>query len=326
MRTVLRLVGVLVGIVLLLAVGVYLWASGATDRALAATYEAHSVDFPIPFPLSGEETAALGLDGEGARLAAGERAIERGRHLVSARYACTECHGANFAGGVMVDAFPIGTLLGPNLTAGEGSRTAGYTAADWDRTVRHGILPDGRPSVMPSEDFQQMSDQELADVIAFIRAQPAVDNAVPPPSFGPLGLILIATGEFPLPVTRIATHDAPHPRSPPETAPTPEFGAHLAATCTGCHGENLAGGPIIGGDPSWPPARNLTSHASGLGAWSYEDFVAAMREGVRPDGTQLLPPMTLIFPYAQQMTDVEMQAMWAHLRSLPAVETGNGVE
>ena len=67
-------------------------------------------------------------------------------------------------GGVMVDAFPIGRLLGPNLTGGAGGRTRTYTAADWDRAVRHGILPDGRPSVMPAEDYRLMSDQELADV------------------------------------------------------------------------------------------------------------------------------------------------------------------
>lgn len=321
MRTAMKLLGLLVALVLLLAASTYVWASLATRRALATTYQAHTIDFPIPFPLSDEEVADLGLDAEGARRVAMERAVERGRHLVNARYGCTECHGGNFAGGVMIDAFPIGTLLGPNLTAGAGSRAVGYTTADWDRTVRHGILPDGRPSVMPSEDFRLMSDQELSDVIAFIRTQPPVDATIPPPSFGPLGRMLVATGRFALPVTRIESHDAPHAALPPATEPTAEFGAHLAATCTGCHGVNLAGGPITGGDPSWPPARNLTPHVSGLASWSYDDFVAAMRQGVRPDGTRILPPMTLLQPYAQQMTNVEMQAIWAYLRSLPAVQT-----
>jgi hypothetical protein len=44
-----------------------------------------------------------------------------------------------------------------------------------------------------------------------------------------------------------------------------------------------------------------------------------MRDGVRPDGTALLPPMTLVAPYAQNMTDIELQAMWAYLRTLPSV-------
>ena len=41
-----------------------------------------------------------------------------------------------------------------------------YEPADWDRIVRHGLLSDGRPAAMPSEDFQMMSDQELSDIIA----------------------------------------------------------------------------------------------------------------------------------------------------------------
>jgi cytochrome c553 len=322
MKSVLKVAGVLILILVLAGAGALVWASSATGRTLSATYDAHTLDFPIPFPLSDEEIASLELDAEGAERVATERAVERGRHLVSARYACTECHGANFAGGVMVDAFPIGSLLGPNITEGAGSRTLAYTAADWDLTVRHGILPDGRPSIMPSEDFRLMSDQELSDVIAFVRSHDPVDNTVPAPRFGPLGKFLIATGQLPPPVTRIDSHHSPHLDVPPAPEPNVEFGAHLAATCTGCHGHDFSGGPIAGGDPAWAPARNLTPHASGLESWSYENFVAAMQQGIRPDGSDILMPMRLIMPYAQRMTDVELEALWAYLRSLPPVATG----
>jgi mono/diheme cytochrome c family protein len=158
-------------LVLLVAVaGVYIWASLAASRALSTPVDVHSVDFPVPPPLEPSEIASLGLDEAAARQLAQERAVERGRHLVMARYACVECHGQNFGGGVMVDAFPLGRFLGPNLTTGEGSRTRDYQPHDWDRIVRHGVLPDGRPAVMPSEDFQRMSDQELADIVAYIRS------------------------------------------------------------------------------------------------------------------------------------------------------------
>ena len=98
-----------------------------------------------------------------------------------------------------------------------------------------------------------------------------------------------------------------------------EFGEHLAGICTGCHRENLAGGPIAAGDPSWAPARNLTPHSDGLAGWIYEQFIAAMRDGIRPDGTELLMPMSLMLPYARRMTDVEMEALWTYLQSVPAV-------
>ena len=76
--------------------------------------------------------------------------------------------GADLSGGVMMDAMPVGRMFGPNLTLGEGSVTREYTAADWDRAVRHGVGTDGRPLVMPALDFQLMSDQELADIVTYI--------------------------------------------------------------------------------------------------------------------------------------------------------------
>lgn len=320
MKTLAKVLAVLVVVLVVLAGAGYVWASMSASRTLATIHDAHVVDFPIPFPLDAAEVAELGLDEQAARQLATDRAIERGRHLVSARYPCVECHGANFGGGVMVDAFPLGSLLGPNLTAGEGSRTLDYTAADWDRIVRHGILPDGRPAVMPSEDFQLMSDQELSDIVSYIRSNPAVANTVPPSTFGPLGKVLLATGEMIPSAIRIASHTTPHLAQPPAAAVSTEFGRHLAGVCTGCHRDDFSGGPVIGGDPSWPPARNLTP-AGEVGTWTYEQFVHALRDGQRPDGTAILPPMNLMASYAQSMTDVELQALWAYIRSVPPADT-----
>lgn len=320
MKTLLKIGAVaLIGLVLIGA-GFFVWASMASSRVLARTIETHSVDFPVPFPLTDEEIEMLDPEADVERVAY-ERALERGRHLVESRYACSECHGRDFGGGVMVDAFPIGTLLGPNLTSGEGSRTAGYSPADWDRIVRHGVTPEGRPAAMPSEDYRLMSDRELSDIIVYLRAQPPVDNEVPPIRLGPLGKILVATGQLPLSADLIESHNEPHAVVPPPTAVSEEFGRHLAGVCTGCHRDDFSGGPIASGDPSWPPAGNLTPHADGLAEWSYDDFLAAMREGRRPDGTAIGAPMTLIMPYAQSMTDVEMEALWVYLRSIPARPT-----
>lgn len=317
-----RILKVLSAALLILAVcggGLFLWASAGSARVLSRTFETHRVDFPIPFPLADDEAAALGLDDMEAEALARQGALERGRHLVTARYACSECHGADFSGGVMVDAPIMGRLLGPNLTSGAGSRTVGYTPADWDRTVRHGVRPDGRPTAMPSEDFQRMSDQELSDIVTYIQSLPPVDHAVPPVTLGPLGKVLVATGRLPLSADLITSHDRPHPAVPPATEVSVDFGRHLTAVCTGCHSADLAGGAIPGGDPSWPPARNITPHQTGLGSWTYEQFVTAMVEATRPDGTALLPPMTLVTPYARSMTEVELGAIWAYLRSVPPV-------
>lgn len=321
MKSLFKVLGLFVGLVVLAAVAAFVWAGTATNREFERTYETHRVDFPVPFPLSAEELAELGIAEDPGNAIALERARERGEHLVHARYGCVDCHGADFSGGEMIDAFPIGTLLGPNLTAGEGGRTAAYSPSDWDRAVRHGVLPDGTPSVMPAGDFLRMTDQELSDIVAYIGSVPPVDNEVPPPAFGPLGRLLVATGQLPIPAEEIADHDAPHERIPPPAEVSLEFGRHLAGTCIGCHGTDLAGGPISGGDPSWPPARNLTPHPEGLEAWSLGDFLTAMRSGTRPDGSALREPMTFVIPGAQAMTDVELEALWTYLQSLPPTPT-----
>jgi mono/diheme cytochrome c family protein len=319
MRTFLKIVFALIVVVVLLAVGAYAWATITTNGKLDRVVDTHRVDFPIPFPLDAAELAASGSSEAAAQQLANERAVERGRHLVSSRYACAGCHGANLGGGVMVDAFPIGTLLGPNLTTGKGSRTLEYGPADWDRIVRHGVKPDGHPAVMPSIDFVRMSDQELSDIVSYIRSLPPVDNTVPAPSFGPLGRVLFATGEIEASAFLIAAHHEAHRVKPPPTEATVEFGQHLAAVCTGCHRPDLSGGPIKGGDPSWPPASNLTPHLDALGSWTQEQFVRALREGVRPDGTPLRPPMSEMPEFAKRMADVELTALWMYVRSLPPV-------
>ncbi|HKT59841.1 MAG TPA: cytochrome c [Gemmatimonadales bacterium] len=323
MRKALRIVGIVVLVVIVAALGFYFWASATASRKLARIYQVHTVEFPIPFPLAPEEVVRRKLTPGEADSVAREEALARGRHLLTSRYPCTGCHGSRLGGGTMIDAPPIGRILGPNLTGGRGGRTAGFRAADFDRIVRHGVKPGGFPALMPSVDFHRMSDQELSDIIVYLRAQPPVDSVVPPPALGPLGKILVATGKVRFSADRIAADAAPHEVMPPPTAPSVEFGRHLATTCTGCHGENLAGGPIGGGDPSWPPAANLTPDASALGSWTFEQFAAALREGKRPDGRPLAEPMSGVSSYTRNMTDVELEALWKFLRSVLAVPSRN---
>ena len=316
---VLRILGIAVAGLILAGVGLYALASYATSRKLSKGYATHTVDFPIPFPMSNEEVRTDRLTAKSADQKVAAEAIERGRHLVASRYACGECHASDFGGGIMVDNLAIGRILGPNLTAGEGSVTVGYKAADWDRIVRHGVKRNGTAALMPSQDFQQMTDQELSDIVVFLRSQLAVDRQVAPSKLGPVGKVLIAVGKLPLSADLIGSHDRPHAASPPKVEATVEFGRHIAGTCIGCHRNDLGGGPIVGGDPSWPPAANLTPGPEGLGEWTFTQFARAMREAKRPDGTTLRRPMTNVSSFARTMTETELQALWSYLRSVPAV-------
>jgi hypothetical protein len=204
----------------------------------------------------------------------------------------------------MVDAFPIGSLLAPNLTLGEGSRTTAFKPRDWDRIVRHGVLQDGHPAVMPSEDFQSMTDQELSDIVSYIRSLPPVNNTVPRSTFGPLGKILVATGQMKFSATVIPNHPEPHAARPPEAA-SAEFGKHLA----GVHGmprPDYSGGRY-GGDPAWPPAQPHARRDRSERVDLRSVHHGAVEQPA-PDGTAPGPddPLALV---RKNMTDVERRAL-----------------
>lgn len=100
------------------------------------------------------------------------------------------------------------------------------------------------------------------------------------------------------------------------------YGRYLAAGCTGCHGLGYSGGPIPGAPPSFPPAANLTpDNASGLGRWSEADFLRALREGVRPDGSTINPVMP--WKNFARMSDTELKALYLFLQQVPAQPRGN---
>lgn len=66
-------------------------------------------------------------------------------------------------------------------------------------------------------------------------------------------------------------------------------------------------------------AANLTPDMeTGLGRWSEDDFVQTIRTGRRLGrGRPLLPPMPI--PVYSQMTDEDLKAMFAYLKSLPPI-------
>lgn len=69
-------------------------------------------------------------------------------------------------------------------------------------------------------------------------------------------------------------------------------------------------------------AANLTSDKeTGIAEWSEENFIQAMRTGKhqgQPNGRDILPPMP--WTNLKAMTDDDLKALWAYLKSIPAVK------
>lgn len=241
-------------------------------------------------------------------------ALARGRHLADAVGKCAECHGEDLGGKVMNDDFVFGRLVGANITAGRGG-LRGWSDADWERAIRHGVSRDGRPLFfMPAEAFQTMGDADLAALVAYLRTVPPVDREVPAFRAGPMARALYLGGAFPLLPVEQVRHDSVGGDAPP-AGQTPEYGRYLAAIggCTSCHGADLRGT----GDPA-APAITDAKHAS----WSEADFFTALRRGTRPDGTTI-DPNKMPWVASGRMTDDEIRAVWAYIRSVPPMETAS---
>ncbi|MBP6900507.1 MAG: c-type cytochrome [Burkholderiaceae bacterium] len=246
--------------------------------------------------------------------------LERGRYLYATR-GCVDCHGAQGAGRNFVDEGGL-RLSGPNLTAGRGSATQGYTLADWDRLLRHGVKRDGRVvRVMPSQDYQGLTDADLGALVAHVRALPAVDGLAAEIRLPLPVRVLYGLGQIP------DAHDLiDHGRAPAQPVPEAvsiEHGRYVAAMCVGCHGAQLAGGRIPGAPPSWPAAPDLRPGADGVLATRYHDaqaLQAMLRSGRRADGSSIA---VMPFESLRQLSDTDAAALHLYLSSLPARHGGS---
>lgn len=247
-------------------------------------------------------------------------AIARGEHVTSALVKCTDCHGADYGGGVVVDDPAIGFIYAPNLTKGLGGIGNDLTDASIEAAVRHGLGRDGhRLLIMPSDEYQHLSDEDLGTIVAYLRSVPGVDRETPASKVGPLARGLYAAGILPL-FSGVAVTHTDGVVEIVATDSTAEYGNYLGSvSCAGCHGTTYGGGAIPGGPPDWPKPANLTP--TGIGHYTFEGFDRALHEGVRPDGTKIDPFMPV--HATKLMTDVEIVAVWKYLRTLPPKEFGS---
>jgi mono/diheme cytochrome c family protein len=107
-------------------------------------------------------------------------------------------------------------------------------------------------------------------------------------------------------------------------------GAYLAnaADCVACHTDSAhSGQPYAGGRALATPfgtfySPNITPDPeTGIGRWTEVQFLRALREGVRPDGSNCFP----VFPYPSftKITDDDARAIKAYLFAQPPVRQSN---
>src|SRR5512141_788968 len=221
-------------------------------------------------------------------------AIARGKH-VSVIWACAKCHGEDLSGKLLTNdpvegSIPtFGAIPAPNLTSGKGGIGQSYTDTDWVRAIRHGIKANDQAEIYMY--VSTLSDQDLGDLIAYLKQIPPVDSELPAISYGPLIPIAPGLGIF-TPAAELIDHNAPHPVDPVPGA-TAEYGKYLSAICTQCHGNGIS---------------------NAVKNWEQEDFIRTFNTGVLLDGRQL--GATMSSETFNEMNDTELAALWFYFMSV----------
>jgi mono/diheme cytochrome c family protein len=239
--------------------------------------------------------------------------LQQGRYLFMSR-GCTECHGVNGGGRTFINDANGMHLAGPNITPG--GVVAHYQPEDWVRTIRHGVKPDGRAVfIMPSEEFNRFTDNDLGALVAYLKSLPPLPGGAAIVNLPLPVKVLYGLGAIQDAAEKI-DHSLP-PAQPVAAGITVEHGAYVANMCIGCHGPGLSGGKIPGTPPDWPAAANLTPGDGSVLA-RYPDaaqFTAMLRSGKRPDGSAIA---VMPFESLGRLSDVDAQAVYAYLKTLPA--------
>jgi mono/diheme cytochrome c family protein len=267
-----------------------------------------------------------------AAASAQQSLLDRGRYIVDGIGVCMNCHTPRgkdghpdkskyLAGGTQNFRSSSYSVYGSNLTPDPETGLGKWSDADIKRAITEGHRPNG-VQLAPNMRYMLysiMTPRDLDATVAYLRSVPPIRNEVPAPQYK------AALKYTPYP-------PAAKPWSEADLTDPVRRGHYLAAVghCLDCHtrpaGEGLldyakglgGGGRTFG---KTGVAANITSdQAKGIGGWTDAEIKKMLVTGVSRDGRKLNPPMVEFAENYALMTDADLDAVIAWMRSLPPVE------
>src|ERR1041385_5250778 len=188
-------------------------------------------------PILGPKTRSLG----NRRFEATAARIERGKYLVNAVAGCLGCHTdadwskpgappveAKLGSGHVWSDQKMPWLVAPNITPDKETGAGNWSDDALARAIREGIGHDGRTlfPVMPYPHYREMSDEDVASIIVYLRSVPPVRSQLP-------------VTKIPFPLNYLM-NDMPQPVTAPvgmDVSTAEQRGRYLVtmAACTDCH-------------------------------------------------------------------------------------------
>jgi mono/diheme cytochrome c family protein len=272
--------------------------------------------------------------GEDARAVAQRGDPARGAVVFALAGGCG-CHtpekGPVGAGGVAIET-PFGTFYSTNVTPDEETGIGAWSDLEVARAIRAGELRDGSAEapVMPYPEYAGMADDDLRDLIAYLRSLPPARRENRP-------------HEVDLPLPRLAFRAwrmlfAGHAAAP-ETAPADGVarGRYLTdhvGICGDCHTPRgrlgaldramYLAGTRFGPDGELVP--NITSdRETGVGTWDVGDLVSLLQIGMKPDFDNVQGSMAEVVdgvagaPGLGKAPEADLRAIAEYLKTVPAI-------
>jgi mono/diheme cytochrome c family protein len=263
--------------------------------------------------------------------------LQRGKYIAENATGCMLCHSPMVmngkdsivtpedkkgAGQIFPGTGLPGRIVASNLTPDRETGVGNWTDDELARAIREGVGKDGRAlfPLMPYRLFRNMSDEDLASVIVYLRSLAPVHNPLPKTE------VIFPVKYFirvvPQPVTEAVQADLSTPVS---------RGKYLVeiGSCIDCHtprgprgapvpGIQFAGGPTLEGPWGKVASANITPDRTGIGYYTPEMFVQTIRTGAVGGLRKLNPVMP--WEAMRGMTDEDLNAMFAYLQTLKPVE------
>jgi hypothetical protein len=254
-----------------------------------------------------------------------------------AKMLCKECHynpaTGKLSGAFMPDAASFGKIWSRNITQDKENGIGDWSDGQIMYLLRTGIKRDGNYAPPYMVKLVHMSDYDVKSIISWLHSNdPLVQPASNPdttsqPNFLAKFLCFVAFKPVPYPTEEIKG---------PDTTNMVEYGKYVVngkIECWACHSKSfsamnieqptLTEGYMGGGNPipdihgNTVISANLTPDLeTGIGNWTEEQFIKAVKFGIRPDGSTNRYPMT---PFTL-MTDYEAKCILAYLKTLKPIK------
>ncbi len=262
--------------------------------------------------------------------------IARGKYIFGAAAGCG-CHTVPKqplnAGGRKYDG-PFGTVYSSNITPDPTTGIGKWTDEQIITATRGGRRPNGERliPVHPYTVFNGMAEQDLKDVVAYLRSVPPVSRAAPAKK---ITVPMFESVFLPAWLATFAPRETPPAAAATSGGARGEYLARAVAHCGECHtprtmtmavdNSRFLAGNQKGKGPEGSAVPNITpDRETGIGSWSEEQITDYLETGNKPDGDVagglMMEAIQGTSAGYKDLTKADRQAIAKYLKSIPPVK------